>query len=218
MSAPRPTQAELDALLAAHGGELTEVETEELYLLARRPTRDEAAAYLNGTQDDEQGPTACNNLLCACVVWPAPGVVQAAIEALPGLNVRLAPRIGDDAYPDDGLFIKPGEPVPSEHAEAAAAARLKGATAFLVADGRLLGFKPPGRFDFDACTVAIRKGQHYEGPEALALRCVVEPAKDVFREINKARPGVALLAGLGVYSLGQHKGAVRSGKLRASSK
>lgn len=218
MSAPRPTQTELDALLAAHGGELTEVETEELYLVARRPSRDETAAYLNGIQDSEQGPTACNNLLCACVVWPAVGVVQAAIDALPGLNTRLAPPIGDEAYPDDGAFTKPGDAIPPEHAEAAAAARLKGAVAFMVADGRLLGFKGPGRFDFDACTVAIRKGQHYEGPEALALRTVVEPAKDVFREINKARPGVALLAGLGVYSLGQHKGAVRSGKLRASSK
>lgn len=218
MSAPRPTQPEIDALLAAHGGELTEVETEELYLVARRPTRDEASAYLNGTQDDEQGPTACNNLLVACVQWPAAGVVQAAIEACPGLNTRLAPRVADDVYPDDGAFIKPGDAIPPEHTEAAAAARLKGAVAFMVADGRLLGFKGPGRFDFDACTVSIRKGQHYEGPEALALRCVVEPAKDVFREINKARPGVALLAGLGVYSLGQHKGAVRSGKLRASSK
>lgn len=217
MSAPKPTQAEIDELLAKHGGELVEVETEELYALARRPSRDEFAAWMDGKLTNAGAETAHNNLLCACLVWPPVADWQAAIEACPGLLPRFGDPVADMAFPDGVLQIAPGEAIPKEHGAAIEAARAKGAALFTVAAGRVLGFKRPGRFEYEACSVAIREGRQYEGAEALALRCVVEPSKDVLKEFGKEWPGVVFTAGLGVYNLGQHKGSVRAGKLRASS-
>lgn len=213
--APKPTQAEIQALLARHGGELTEVETDELYVVAKRPTRDELAAFVNGGSTAPE--TAHNNLLCACVVWPPVADWQAAIERTPGLLPRFGQHVADSAYPGEVVHIGEKDAVPKEHGAKVAELRAKGCDLVLVVDGKIYGFKRPGRFEFEACTASLRADNHYDGPEAIATRCVVDPARDVFKEANQDLPGLALIAGLAVYALGRHKGKVRSGKLRASS-
>jgi hypothetical protein len=213
----RPTQSEVDALIAKHGPDLTEVEAGELYAIARKPTRDEAAAHFNGILDAARRASENNNLLCKAVVWPAVSVWQAMAEKCPGIIDSVAAHVSALSYPESPLTIAEGEAGPAEHQEALAAARAAGARLCYVLEGKLYGFRGPGRWDFEAAGVKVSQGQHFEAYEAIALKCCVFPSPDAFKDALKALPGSAAVVGPFVKDLGEFKGAVKTGKLKASS-
>lgn len=90
----QPTQQEIDALKAQHGG-LRMLTAEGNTVIVRRATEAEWEVFIGYTMDEKRRSGANRNLLDKVVVWPAPEVFDAMLKAAPGLVLTFANQATD---------------------------------------------------------------------------------------------------------------------------
>lgn len=93
-SVPQPTADQLAALELEHGDVFTlSFYDDQLHVVVRRAKPMEFRRFKDGLRVDAQRAQAAPTLARACIVYPAPDVVQTVVDLLPALLDSIAGEV-----------------------------------------------------------------------------------------------------------------------------